>query len=359
VAQQQEYCLEAEEQERFLCPGRKPNGTPVNSEPISCHPIDPITPRFPSLYPWSTSDRDVVSIGFVIGAIPLYQMSDHFTDHLRTTIVKTCKTKRVSPFKYVLCRISAQYRGRSVSCEAFDIQVRRVEVDKVVWFVCKALPAQGTQSIMLYSDRYNNPDRFAAAVTLQAKHQEAHRIVSTKGIPDSEIFSFEGNLRREFPQILDILPTHTTTLGNPANQFIGRWNVKCATSHFQELAKNLSTKLKLLYDDHLKSNGMALLDGAEEVTVVSRFKGKPQMDAASSAMSRDNGKESYNSSWTSRLADFHVETDILKKYCKDYNPIQALVSPLNLLPRKIPPLGFEPRMQDSKSWVIPFHHRGS
>jgi hypothetical protein len=25
--------------------------------------------------------------------------------------------------------ISAQYRGRSISCEAFDIQVRRVEID--------------------------------------------------------------------------------------------------------------------------------------------------------------------------------------------------------------------------------------
>jgi hypothetical protein len=33
---------------RFLCPGRKPNSTGVNGKPISCHPIDPITPRFPT-----------------------------------------------------------------------------------------------------------------------------------------------------------------------------------------------------------------------------------------------------------------------------------------------------------------------
>jgi hypothetical protein len=33
---------------RVLCPGRKPNGTGVNSESISCHPIDPITTRFPN-----------------------------------------------------------------------------------------------------------------------------------------------------------------------------------------------------------------------------------------------------------------------------------------------------------------------
>jgi hypothetical protein len=85
-------------------------------------------------------------------------------------------------FKCVLSRISAQYRGRAISCKAFDIQVRRVEVDKVVGVACKALPAQGPQRIMLYSDRFNNPHRFAAAVMLQAKHPEAHRIVAFKGI---------------------------------------------------------------------------------------------------------------------------------------------------------------------------------
>jgi hypothetical protein len=35
-------------QNRFLCPDRKPNGRSVNSEPISCHPIDPINPIFPN-----------------------------------------------------------------------------------------------------------------------------------------------------------------------------------------------------------------------------------------------------------------------------------------------------------------------
>jgi hypothetical protein len=119
---------------------------------------------------------------------------------------------------------------------------------------------------------------------------------------------------------LDILPTHTTALGNLANQPIGRSNVKCATSHFQELAKNLSTKLKLLYDDHLKPNGTVLLDGAKKVTVISRSKGKPLIDDASSARTRDSGKESYNSSWTSRLADFHVEADIPKEVLQGLQP---------------------------------------
>jgi hypothetical protein len=52
---------------------------------------------------------------------------------------------------------------------------------------------------MLYSDRYNNPDRVAAAVMFKAKHQEVHRIVVITGIPDSEMFSFEETLRRDFP----------------------------------------------------------------------------------------------------------------------------------------------------------------
>jgi hypothetical protein len=86
-----------------------------------------------------------------------------------------------------------------------------VETDKVVGLVCKALPAQKPQSIILYSDRYNNLDRFAAAVMLPAKHQEVHRNVSIKRIPESEMFSFEETLRREFPQILDIFSIRTTT----------------------------------------------------------------------------------------------------------------------------------------------------
>jgi hypothetical protein len=57
-----------------------------------------------SLYPWSTSDRDVESIGFVIGAIPRYQMSDYFSNLLRTTIAETCMTKRIPPFK--VCPLS-------------------------------------------------------------------------------------------------------------------------------------------------------------------------------------------------------------------------------------------------------------
>jgi hypothetical protein len=207
----------------------------------------------------------------------------------------TCQTKRVPPFKCVLSRISAQYRGRSISCTAVDIQVCRVEVDKVVGLACKALPAQGPQSIRLYSDRYNNPDRFAAAVMLQAKHQEAHRIVAIKGIPDSEMFSSGETLSREFPQILDILPTHTTTLGNPAYQPFGRWNLTCTKSQFQDLAKVFFTKLRLPYHEHHKTHGKFFVDGAEEVTVVSGFKVKPLIDDATDAMTRDSAKESYNS----------------------------------------------------------------
>jgi hypothetical protein len=71
---------------------------------------------------------------------------------------------------------------------------------------------------MLYTDRYQHPDRFAAAVMLQAKYQDDHRIVAVKGISESEMFGFEGTLHREFSGILGIYRTHTTALGNSANQ---------------------------------------------------------------------------------------------------------------------------------------------
>jgi hypothetical protein len=47
---------------------------------------------------------------------------------------------------------------------------------------------------MLHSDRYQHPDRFAAAVKLQAKHQDDHRIVAVKGKSEFEMFGFEGTL---------------------------------------------------------------------------------------------------------------------------------------------------------------------
>jgi hypothetical protein len=65
-----------------------------------------------------------------------------------------------------------------------------------------------------------------------------------------------------------------------------------------------------LFAAHLQSNGKEPPEGAESVTVVSRFKGKPSFDGDSAAPTRDSGKESYNSSWTAHLVDFQAEVDI-------------------------------------------------
>jgi hypothetical protein len=62
---------------------------------------------------------------------------------------------------------------------------------------------------MLYSDRYQHPDRFAAAEMLQAKQLDDHRIVAVKCISEFEMFGIEGTLRREFSQILGIYRTLT------------------------------------------------------------------------------------------------------------------------------------------------------
>jgi hypothetical protein len=55
---------------------------------------------------------------------------------------------------------------------------------------------------MLYIDRYQHPDRFDAAVLLQAKYQDDRRIVAVKDISEIEMFGFEGTLHREFSGIL-------------------------------------------------------------------------------------------------------------------------------------------------------------
>jgi hypothetical protein len=172
---------------------------------------------------------------------------------------------------------------------------------------------------MLYTDSYQHPGRFAAAVMLQAKYQDDHRIVAVKGISESEMFGFEGTLHR-FSGILGIYRTDTTALGNSANQPIGRWNLLCTKAQFNDLAMNLHKSLETQFKSHLASNGSVLADGAEEVTVVSRFKGKPMIDDASDGSTRDSGKDSYNSSWTSRLADFQVVIDIPKEVLHSFQP---------------------------------------
>jgi hypothetical protein len=80
--------------------------------------------------------------------------------------------------------------------------------------------------------------------------------------------------------------------------------------------------------------GVFFAYGAEEVTVVSRFKGKPKTDDASDASTRDSGKDSYNSSWTSRLADFQVEIDIPKEVLHSFQPYPNAWVPAQSHPKK-------------------------
>jgi hypothetical protein len=154
--------------------------------------------------------------------------------------------QRIPAFQCFLSLIFATYKGRLVKCEAFDIQVRREDAQKFVHLACKALPAQGPKSIILYSERYQHPHRFAAAVMLQA-NQDDHRIVAVKAISEFEMFGFEGTLRREFSQILGFYRNHTTALGNPANQAIGRWNLLCTKAEFNDLATSLHKRLEALF----------------------------------------------------------------------------------------------------------------
>ena len=263
-----------------------------------------------SLHPWPVSDRDIVSIGFIVGAIPKYQMSEHFSTYVKSTISQKCNTKRVPQFRCVLSRISAPYKGVRIQCEAFDIQVRRQDVSTFVQLLYKAFPANGNHNIILYSDRYKYPDRFLSAVNLQAKFTDSHRIVAIKGIPEYDMFSFDRILHQEFNQILQVLPTHTTNRGNPANQPIGRWNLLCAKKDFDSLAKELYHRMPSLFSDYLCTEGKVFPEGAEPVEVVSYFSGKPSSANGSGTQTRDSGKESYNSAWTARLADYHLEAEV-------------------------------------------------
>jgi len=288
-----------------------------------------------SSYPWPTDDRDIVSIGFMVGAIPKYQTSASFEKEVKTTIAQACKTKRIPKFKCVSSRISAQWQGRfPVTCQAFDVQVRRQDTKKFTQLVYKAFPADTDPTIMLYHNRYDNPNLFAGAVFLQSKYQNDHRIVAINGIPDTHMFGFETLLHREFsPQILKILPTNLTDQKNPTLQPIGRWNILCTKSNFVELAKELHVRLPGLFSEFLQSAGRTLPDGAEPVTVASKFPGKPTADGDSTIGTDDSGRDSHGSKWTARMADSNVEAEIPKEVVRYFTPPQTTLRNFPSQPR--------------------------
>jgi hypothetical protein len=260
-------------------------------------------------YHWTIQDPDTVSVCFAVGAIPHYQSAESFETLLKSTISQKCPNHRIPKFKCVISRITANSHGHaSVSCDAFDIQARRMEAPKLADLLRIACPADAPLAVMFYPERYTNPTNFAGAVYIQAEHQRNHRIVAITGITRDKMFVFENKLLQEFqPKLLKILPTNLTDQPNPAGQPIGRWNLLCRREDFTDLAREMYDKLPTLYMDYIETLEETVPEGAEPITVRSRFFGKPTPDGDTTIGSNDYSVQTFSSKWTTRVAACTVE----------------------------------------------------
>jgi hypothetical protein len=254
-------------------------------------------------YPWTIQEPDTVSVCFAVGAIPQYQSQESFEAAITTRINQKCPNMRIPKFKCILSRISATLPGQtSVSCQAFDIQTRRNDLQKLADLLKIACPPDADLAVMFYPTRYSNPSDFAGAVYLQSEFQRQHRIVAITGISTEHMFPFENTLLQEFgPHLLQIFPTRATELLNPTGQPIGRWNLLCKNVHFTDLAREVYDKLPTLFAEYLQSIDQTLPEGAEPVAVKSRFFGKPTNDGDTTIASDNNSLNTFNSKWTARI----------------------------------------------------------
>lgn len=275
-----------------------------------------------SVHPWEPSVTNVFSLGFFVGALPMYQTEEHFTTQVKQSIASKTKIPvKDLRLHCVRSRISVPYQGVNVQCEAFDLQIRREDFTKFFDPICLTFPGHAPLKLMLYKDRYDHPAQFAKAIHLQAQFQLGHKIIAINGISSDAMFSFEAALRNTYPDIVGVLKTNTTDSKNPTNQPIGRWNVLCSCEAFPTLALRLHKNLPDMFAKFLEDEGRNPPEGAEPVCVASNFKGKPREPGDEDIQSTDGSRASYQSGWTVGLAQTNVEADIPRELLRFYAPI--------------------------------------
>jgi hypothetical protein len=162
--------------------------------------------------------------------------------------------------------------GRKYACQAFGLQVQRQDAVTMKDILAKAFPVneKATSGFIFYSDRRSHPTMFAKAVHRQAEITEQHRIVAIKGIEPNVMFDYEGILRHEFPSILKVLRTPSTSRTGDHGLPTGRYNLLCRREDFVPLARSLSQHLHQSYHAHLLKNEYDPSNSAY-VAIVSKF----------------------------------------------------------------------------------------
>ena len=257
-----------------------------------------------SYHPWSYKTSDVVSLGFFVGPIPQYQLNTEFEKTVRTTIATTASIhqSRIPDFRCILSNVSAlsTENDSQVTCQAFDLQVERSNVQKMLRLLYKTFSRDSApMRFTFYRQRHHDPEVFIHAIRLQLQIQKDHRIIAVQGISEAQMFYFEECLRQEFPHIIDVYATARTAKPNSAGRPLGRYNLLCNTSDFVTLAQDLQTRLRPIYLQNVKDRGLELAPDAEPTTVVSRI-------PASKNTRRDYYDE-HLKSWTEGLKELDLK----------------------------------------------------
>jgi hypothetical protein len=143
-----------------------------------------------------------VSVGFIVGALPKYQMSEHFTSQVQKVLAgKPHIPARKVHIKCNLTRVSTVHRGLPIRCQAFDVQLQRKDVKKYVGKLCDAFPETSPpQRLMLYRDRHVHPSQFAAAIKCKLSTRMGIKSLRSMVFPKWRCFALRRSSRKNSHQ---------------------------------------------------------------------------------------------------------------------------------------------------------------
>lgn len=256
---------------------------------------------------WPENISNIKTIGFFVGPLPKYMITEEFNTTLSTILSKP--GKRIPKFRCTMETITAsplnsQLRYR---CQAFAIQVQDVDVKQMHHLLYRALENKNSSNLtfMPYSHRYEQADSFAKAVHMQAVLENGHRVVAIQGITADQMYTFERVLRKAFPLIKEVHKTQRTNRLNDSKQPIGRYNLLCNTNDFVTLARDLNERLLLVHEKFLMDTEITPSPDAEPTTVCSRFPSADRNSVWSGSQSSLTTKNSYLTALDEWLADYN------------------------------------------------------
>ena len=262
-------------------------------------------------YPWDEQTRDVVSIGWFLGPIPKYTLSEQFQEEIMSKL----HSARPPKFRCVLENIQAtDSSGVIYKCQAFGLQVERQHAVRMKHILNQNFPfnSDATEGFVFYSDRRTYPVKFAKTVHRQAELTEQYRVVAIAGLSPDHMFQFEVTIREHWPEVIKVLRTPSTNTESPTSGVpLGRYNLLCKAKHFVPLAQSLSRSLHVTYLEHLHQQELPMPPESNPIRIVSRFPSVDETSTPSDADSSLSSRQTYMTSWDAWTNEYNPATSTI------------------------------------------------